>query len=628
MSDFSPYDKDLFGEPMAPVASGAVAERFVFPPFTALDAKSGEWQERKRAWKALGIKSEVGRDDISVFMEKEWVDKNAGKTMPPEISIFDPVLCELMYRWFCPEGGQVVDPFAGGSVRGIVASLVGRRYFGVDLRSEQVEANRDQSDEIVGKRKAFRPDEVTPIQSHLSERDGNRYLLKRDDLCTIHGASGGKARTCWALAKDAKIGLTTAGSRHSPQAMLVATMANRLGLPCVIHTPKGDISSGPVADAVKLGADVIQHPHGYNSVIVKRCREYAAASGYTEIPFGMECPEAVRETRKQYSLSGIGECGAERIVVPVGSGMSLAGILWGMKDARDTLPVLGVSVGASPIARLDKYAPPNWRDMVEIVESGTNYDKPLIRSIGDVDLDPHYEAKCEPFMKEGDLLWVVGHRERVDTGSDDLLPVWLCGDSMMEINEGPSADFIFSCPPYGDLERYSDDPADLSTMEYHTFIAAYKRIILRCVDAMKPDSFACFVVGDFRDKKGHYRNFVSDTISAFVEAGAHLYNEAILLTPIGTACLRVTKQFNSGRKLAKIHQNVLVFVKGDWKRAAQKCIDGEKVNHGVQAEGRVMDAGDVSLHWAAAKPPQGRATGDCSPFAVNTDRNPDQGILI
>ncbi|HXF87125.1 MAG TPA: hypothetical protein VNK48_02075 [Xanthobacteraceae bacterium] len=42
-------------------------------------------------------------------------------------SIFDPVLCEIAYRWFCPPGGSVLDPFAGGSVRGIVASRLGRR---------------------------------------------------------------------------------------------------------------------------------------------------------------------------------------------------------------------------------------------------------------------------------------------------------------------------------------------------------------------------------------------------------------------------------------------------------------------------------------------------------------------
>ena len=125
--------------------------------------------------------------------------------------------------------------------------------------------------------------------------------------------------------------------------------------------------------------------------------------------------------------------------------------------------------------------------------------------------------------------------------------------------------------PYGDLEVYSDNPKDLSNMEWHTFVAAYKRIIMRSVERMKPDSFACFVVGDFRDKKGHYRNFVSTTIEAFEGCGARLYNEAILATSVGSAAMRVTKQFQSGRKMAKTHQNVLVFVKGDWKKASDKC---------------------------------------------------------
>lgn len=108
-------------------------------------------------------------------------------------------------------------------------------------------------------------------------------------------------------------------------------------------------------------------------------------------------------------------------------------------------------------------------------------------------------------------------------------------------------------------------------MEWHTFVAAYKRIILRSVGRMRPDSFACFVVGDFRDERGFYRNFVSITIEAFEACGARLYNEAILATPIGTAALRVTKQFESSRKFAKTHQNVLVFCKGDWRKAAAKC---------------------------------------------------------
>jgi hypothetical protein len=65
-------------------------------------------------------------------------------------SIFDPVLCELAYRWFSPPGCLVLDPFAGGSVRGIVAAKCGREYFGVDLRPEQVAANEAQAARICG----------------------------------------------------------------------------------------------------------------------------------------------------------------------------------------------------------------------------------------------------------------------------------------------------------------------------------------------------------------------------------------------------------------------------------------------------------------------------------------------
>ena len=291
------YGVDMFGASMAPKPSGPVAEKFLFPPFTVLDARSGDWQERKRAWASLGLRSEVGRTENLLRMSDTC---SLGEK---DTSIFDPVVCELVYRWFCPAGGQVVDPFAGGSVRGIVAAQLGLNYWGCDLRAEQVEANRAQAEMICG----------------------------------------------------------------------------------------------------------------------------------------------------------------------------------------------------------------------------------------------------------------------------DVKPQWVCGDSLETLTDAPAADFIFSCPPYGDLEVYSDDPADLSNMEWHTFVAAYKRIIMRSVARLKDDRFACFVVGDFRDPKGFYRDFVSTTIRAFEECGARLYNEAILVTSVGSASMRVTKQFDASRKMAKTHQNVLVFCKGDPRKAAGAC---------------------------------------------------------
>jgi len=166
---------------------------------------------------------------------------------------------------------------------------------------------------------------------------------------------------------------------------------------------------------------------------------------------------------------------------------------------------------------------------------------------------------------------VEANREQARSIAPAVLPVWACGDSEKRLDEAPFADFLFSCPPYGDLERYSDDPADLSTMEWPKFKESYRKIIKKSVDRLKQDRFACFVVGDFRDSGGFYRSFVSETIGAFLDAGARLYNDAVLVTRVGSASMRVTKQFDSGRKLAKTHQNVLVFCKGDWKRASLNC---------------------------------------------------------
>lgn len=158
-------------------------------------------------------------------------------------------------------------------------------------------------------------------------------------------------------------------------------------------------------------------------------------------------------------------------------------------------------------------------------------------------------------------------------GNDEIKPRWIIGDSekIDQTCKGAAADLIFSCPPYGDLEVYSDDPADLSAMNYQDFKTSYFKIITKSCALLNENRFAVFVVGDFRDKKGLYRNFVSDTIQAFLNAGLGYYNEAILLTAIGSLPIRVGKQFSVSRKLGKTHQNVLVFVKGDPKKATEYC---------------------------------------------------------
>lgn len=303
---------------MRPTITSPVAQKFLVPPFSVLNARDGDWQERKRAWMQMGIRGEKGRDGKLFGFSKSMLEKAGGYfdedgTQRPtsDTSVFDPVLCELAYRWFSGEGAQILDPFAGGSVRGIVASHLGRNYWGCDLRAEQIEANRVQG-----------------------------------------------------------------------------------------------------------------------------------------------------------------------------------------------------------------------------------------------------EALCD----------------------GKPMPEWVCGDSLHEVEKAPDADFIFSCPPYGDLEVYSELPDDLSAMEWPDFLQAYRAIIGKACAKLRDNRFACFVVGDFRDGKGNYRNFVSETISAFLDAGLSLYNEAILVTSVGSASMRVTRQFNGGRKLCKTHQNVLVFAKGDGRAAANEASKCENID--------------------------------------------------
>jgi hypothetical protein len=310
------YGVDLFSEPIREKVSGLVASRFGFPPFSVLDARSGDWQRRKRAWISIGIRGEIGRGFVRPHGKDtrpvgyNWNTEYTGgdcwrgsNSNDNAASVFDPVLCECMYRWFVPSGGQVVDPFAGGSVRGIVAGCLGLKYWGCDLRQEQVDANYEQG--------------------------------------------------------------------------------------------------------------------------------------------------------KKIELS--------------------------------------------------------------------------------------------------------------------ILPNWVCGDSLETLPSAPETDFLFTCPPYGDLERYSDNPRDLSTMERNTFETIYSQIIFKAIQRLKSNRFVCFVVGDFRDKRGYYRDFVSTTIAAFRNAKCELYNEAILVTSIGSGSMRVTKQFTkqfeASRKFVKTHQNVLIFCKGDWRQA-------------------------------------------------------------
>lgn len=293
--------KSLLGDKQISKGS-ALCDKFIVPPFSVLDTRQGYWQSRKKSWVNIGIESELGRND-NIVIGPDMCNSNYQRTYDySSVSIFDPVLCELMYTWFCPEKGKVLDPFAGGSVRGVVCSCLGRDYIGVDLCKEQLEANKAQ----------------------------------------LHNISKNK-------------------------------------------------------------------------------------------------------------------------------------------------PILG------------------------------------------------------------HISWVNDNSLNLDNIVDDN-----------------SVDMVFSCPPYYNLEVYSEKEGDLSNCDtYEEFLKLYGEIIRLSCNKLKQDSFAVFVVSNIRDEKGFYHNLASDTINLFEINGVNLYNDIILMNVPGTLPMRITRQFNSGRKIGRMHQNVLVFYKGD-----------------------------------------------------------------
>lgn len=125
-----------------------------------------------------------------------------------------------------------------------------------------------------------------------------------------------------------------------------------------------------------------------------------------------------------------------------------------------------------------------------------------------------------------------------------------------------SQDLLFSCPPYYDLEVYSDLENDASNQEsYEEFLHILKTAFTGAVQCLKDNRFAVIVVGDIRDKKtGFYRSFPDDIKRIFQEAGMQLYNELILVNMLGTAAYRARRYMDT-RKVAKVHQNVLIFYK-------------------------------------------------------------------
>lgn len=130
---------------------------------------------------------------------------------------------------------------------------------------------------------------------------------------------------------------------------------------------------------------------------------------------------------------------------------------------------------------------------------------------------------------------------------------------------GTTCDLIFSSPPFYDLEVYSDRAEDMSNLPtYADFMQSYGQAFASAVPLLNNDRFVAINITEIRDKGGVYRNFVGDNVKLFTDLGLHFYNDIIIVNAIGTAAIRAARNM-ANRKVVRVHQNLLIFYKGDPK---------------------------------------------------------------
>jgi DNA modification methylase len=599
----------------------SLAEQFLIPPFSVLDARQGYWQDRKRLWLALGIRSELGRGQSGdkqkdngltfalssqpprVYDRKAELEVRDGQVYswlefaekyPEEIalagdSIFDPVLTEIAYRWFAPQGGRILDPFAGGSVRGVVAGMLGYTYTGIELRPEQVKANRQNWTEITAQpAAATRTDHAPEIV--VEEVDGIKVV--RDDLCP--GGTKRRVLERYIAANEAEEYVYASPAFGFAQIALAIAGA-QAGKRVTIFTASRKTPHKRTKAAQAAGAIIEFVKPGYLSNVQAKAREYCERSGAHLVPFGIDSPEFIdglAEIAKE-AVTGAFKRAPKEVWTVAGSGV----LTRALQKAWPKAEFHAVQIGAEPeIGGAKLYKAP------EKFEGPAKQPPPFPSC-------PEYDAKAWRFIQKhaskGAVFWNVAADLPIGEAIQaDGQPEWLEGDSTelaRHLRKGEQFDLIFSCPPYADLEKYSDDPRDLSNMPYSQFRKGYQAAIAQAVERLKENRFAVFVVGEVRDKKGVYRNFVNDTVQAFEAAGLKYYNEAILVTPVGSSSIRAARMFRSARKLCKTHQNLLVFTKGSQIKQPFKELGGFLADK-LAEDRQLLEAHEKVLVFAKGDP--------------------------
>jgi DNA modification methylase len=128
--------------------------------------------------------------------------------------------------------------------------------------------------------------------------------------------------------------------------------------------------------------------------------------------------------------------------------------------------------------------------------------------------------------------------------------------------DGPPFDLGLTCPPYWNLEQYSEQTNDLSNMKtYWQFNAGMFFSAVANFKALKAGAFMCIIVGPFRDKKtGELIDFRSHTVENFKEAGFVFWQEVVISKNFASAAVRASNAWK-GMKLVPAHEYLLIFRK-------------------------------------------------------------------
>ena len=243
-----------------------------------------------------------------------------------------------------------------------------------------------------------------PIEKH-----GEVFVI-REDLVFVGKANGTKAVSMYEMAKG-EDGVVTGGSRESTQALMAAIICNDLGIGYEFHCPKGPDTD--IKQTIRsFGFSIIEHNVGHRTVLNARARESAFKKGWLHIPTGCECQKMIDIIISR--CKDMGDWPGDRLVIPIGSGMTMIGILSAIEKygKRWKFGVLGVHVAANPpTKRIKKWLPQKLPFKLELVEAKSRLSSKVASEYDNVQVDPIYSGKCVPFLQKGDLLWNSGARQ-------------------------------------------------------------------------------------------------------------------------------------------------------------------------------------------------------------------------